>query len=59
MMASPDNEKEWNAQRDLETLIEAEKIKQDKDRLKAAMGRKKKLKKALEGLDDKGNKSGS
>ncbi len=30
-------EKRWRAEADLSTLIEAEKIKRDKDRLKAAM----------------------
>lgn len=29
------NEKKWAAQRDLETLIEASKIRKDKDRMKA------------------------
>lgn len=36
-------DREWRAQRDLETLIEAEKIKADKDRLKAAMAKKREM----------------
>lgn len=45
------SEKEWEAQHDLETLIRAEKIKQDPKRLKAAMAMKRKLKKALDGME--------
>ncbi|WP_022727230.1 hypothetical protein [Fodinicurvata sediminis] len=48
------DEKDWQAQHDLETLIRAEKIKQDKKRLQAAMKKKRELSKALEGMGDKG-----
>lgn len=41
---------EWEAESDLNTLIDAEKIKNDKKRLKAAMARKKVLDKALKDL---------
>ena len=36
-------DKEYQAERDLNTLIDAEKIKKDKTRLKAVMARKKML----------------
>ena len=42
------SEKEWQAESDLNTIIEAEKIKADKPRLKAVMARKRALAKALE-----------
>lgn len=51
MIGEAKSEKEWEAQRDLETLISAEKIKQDPKRLKAAMAMKRKLKKALDGME--------
>ncbi len=41
-------EDDWQAESDLNTLIEAEKIKKDPKRLKRAMKRKKMLEKALE-----------
>lgn len=41
------DEKEWRAERDLNTLIDAEKIKKDPARLKPAMARKRLLEKAL------------
>jgi len=41
-------DKEWRAESDLNTLIEAEKIKKDKTRLAAVMKRKRTLAKALE-----------
>lgn len=41
-------EKEWRADADLRTLIEAEKIKKDKARLAAAMAVKKKMMTDLE-----------
>lgn len=44
-------EKDWRAKEDLHTLIEAEKIKQDSGRLKAAMAKKRELKKALDGME--------
>lgn len=40
-------EKEWQAQADLQTLIEAEKIKRDKSRLRAAMTKKRELQRNL------------
>lgn len=43
-------EKEWRAQSDLQTLIEAEKIKLDPDRMKAAMKKRGEMKKALDGV---------
>ena len=42
------SDKEWQAESDLNTLIEAEKIKKDKPRLKAVMARKRVLAKALD-----------
>lgn len=39
---------DWEAENDLRSLIEAEKIKADPKRLKAAMAKKKELAKALE-----------
>jgi len=49
MYAAMTSEKEYRAQSDLETLIEAEKIKRDKKRLSAAMKKKREMKKNLEG----------
>ena len=43
-------EKNWRAEDDLRTLIEAEKIKADKSRLRAAMAKKKEQMKQLEKL---------
>ncbi len=43
-------DKEWRAEQDLNTLIDAEKIKKDKTRLKAVIVRKRALAKALEKL---------
>lgn len=40
-------EKDWKAESDLNTLIEAEKIKKDKERLKAAMAKKREMQKHL------------
>lgn len=51
MIDTAKSEKEWEAQRDLQTLVEAEKIKLDPKRLKAAMAMKRKLKKALEEVE--------
>jgi len=42
------SDKDWEAEQDLRTLIDAEKIKTDPKRLKAAMSMKKKLVKALD-----------
>lgn len=41
------SEKDWEAEHDLNTLIEAEKVKNDPKRLKAAMAKKRELSKAL------------
>lgn len=46
--AMPAEEKEWRADSDLRTLIEAEKIKADPERLKAAMKKRVEMKKALD-----------
>ncbi len=51
--SSMKSEAEWQAESDLNTLIEAEKIKKDPKRLKRVMARKKTLAKAL---DDVGTK---
>jgi hypothetical protein len=45
------SEKDWQAESDLRTLIEAEKIKRDKKRLAAAMKKKREMKKALEQVE--------
>ena len=42
-----EREAEWQAERDLNTLIDAEKIKQDKDRIARVLKRKKTLMAAL------------
>lgn len=42
-------DEEWKAESDLRTLIDAEKIKLDPARLKAAMTKKKEMEKALKG----------
>lgn len=44
-------EDEWQAEDDLRTLINAEKIKADKKRLAAAMKKKREMKKSLEAID--------
>ncbi|MCV0395470.1 MAG: hypothetical protein K5872_22240 [Rhizobiaceae bacterium] len=46
----PAEEKEWMAESDLRTLIEAEKIKMDASRMKAAMKKRAEMKKALDGV---------
>lgn len=51
MPALSSDEKKWRAKDDLHTLIEAEKIKRDKDRLKAAMTMKREMKKDLERVE--------
>lgn len=48
--AMPKTDKDWQAEGDLHTLIEAEKIKRDESRLKAAMKKKREMKKALDGV---------
>ncbi|MEQ9131093.1 MAG: hypothetical protein RJQ08_13705 [Salinisphaeraceae bacterium] len=45
-------EKDWRAEDDLRTLIEAEKIKRDDARLKAAMKKKREMAKNLEGVGE-------
>jgi len=40
-------EKDYQSQRDLETLIEAEKVKKDSARIKAVKARKRELEKSL------------
>lgn len=45
-------EAEYNAEMDLRSMIETEKIKNDPKRLKACMARKKKLEKALDSIMD-------
>lgn len=40
-------DKDWQAESDLRTLIEAEKIKLDEPRLKAAMTKKREMEKSL------------
>ena len=47
-ISGPD--KDYQAKYDLETLIEAEKIKADKSRLRAAMAKKKELSEALKNM---------
>ena len=48
--AVPAEEKEWRAEADLRTLIDAEKIKADPERLKAAMKKRAEMKKALDAV---------
>ncbi len=45
------SEKDWQAEHDLNTLIDAEKIKRDPKRLKAVMAKKRDLQKALKGME--------
>jgi len=45
-------DKEWMAESDLRTLIDAEKIKADPDRIKAAMKKRDEMKKALGAIKD-------
>lgn len=45
------SEADYQAESDLNTLIEAEKIKKDSKRLKAVMARKKQLMMALDGMN--------
>lgn len=45
-------EKNWRAEGDLRTLIEAEKIKRDDARLKAAMKKKREMVKNLDGMGE-------
>ena len=46
-------EKEWQAEGDLRTLVDAEKIKKDPARMKAAMAKAKEQKTALESVEKK------
>lgn len=48
MRAMTAEDKSWRAESDLNALIEAEKIKNDPKRLKAAMKKKREMKKNLE-----------
>lgn len=48
MPVDPKNEQEWQAQDDLRTLVEAQRIRKDKDRMKRARAFKKKVEKAIE-----------
>lgn len=43
-------EKSWRAQGDLHTLVEAERIKKDPERIKAAMAEKKKQMAAMKAI---------
>lgn len=43
--------RDWQAESDLRTLIDAEKIKADKARLKAAMAKQAEMKKSLNALE--------
>lgn len=45
-----DQEKKWRAESDLRTLVDAEKIKSDPDRLKAAMKMKREQMDALKNI---------
>lgn len=44
-------EKEWQAESDLRTLIDAEKVKKDKSHLDAAMKKQKEMKADLEKIE--------
>ena len=44
------SDRDWQAEQDLRTLIEAEQIKMDTVRLKACLKKKKEMKKALESM---------
>lgn len=52
MVVASKNEAEWRAEADLHTLIEAEKIKRDGKRLKAAMAKKREMEKTLKRVGD-------
>lgn len=58
MPAITADERSWRAEHDLHTLIEAEKIKNDPKRFKAAMARKKALAKELASIGDGKGKKG-
>jgi len=44
-------ENDWRAEDDLRTLVAAEKIKRDPKRLKAAMAKKREMKKDLDAIE--------
>lgn len=48
MPSMPAQDKDWQAESDLRTLIEAEKIKGDKKRMQAAMKKKREMNQDLE-----------
>ncbi|MCK5609072.1 hypothetical protein KAR91_44770 [Candidatus Pacearchaeota archaeon] len=50
-MPSTESDKEWEARQDMDTLIDAEKIKKSPKRLKAALLQAKKQKEALSTLE--------
>ena len=52
MPAMAASDRDWEAENDLRTLIEAEKIKRDKKRLAAAMKKRKAMKKDLDNIGD-------
>lgn len=47
-LAMAASERDWRAESDLHTLIEAEKIKRDQKRLRAAMKKRKEMEKDLD-----------
>lgn len=49
--AVPTEDTKWRAESDLRTLIDAEKIKRDKGRMKAAMAIKREMKRDLDSLE--------
>ena len=50
--AIPAEEAEWRADSDLRTLIEAEKIKRDPKRLRAAMRKRREMQSELKAIKD-------
>lgn len=52
-MVAADSEKDWRAEDDLRTLINAEKIKADAVRMKAAMKKRGEMAAALKGIAEK------
>jgi len=56
IMYAPKTESEYEAESDMRTLIEAEKIKKDKKRLSRAMKKAKEQRDAMQSVMNKGKK---
>lgn len=54
-MVGQAEERDWKAESDLRTMIEAEKVRRDPERMKAAMEKRKELIEAASAIKEKAN----